>query len=269
MTVIPDPTDSSNLGYNTIEFAYDKVAQAVIETPQRMTGKGPVLSYAGDITSDVLSTVFKDVGIVGDHFLMKGGQAADLVENVVEGSAGILVNIASDPHDLVQIWDNDGKVQTAGGPDDVQDVLSNVYSYAVNNLEGHLHHDIDLFASPVDLAVDLLRSTERATGTSLPGVDLLDNAIDAAVTKLQGEIVEPVFDKLGAAGNRVGLNFNSNGTMEHKDHVGEGDIRGDFSLHQVRGADGNHRPDGHVDSGIHSGMPSISAFEYLNYSHHV
>ncbi len=228
--LLPDPTDADNATYNAFETIFDAVGQTLIELPTALTATIPGVSLVGEVVSSAISAVVKDVGIVADHFIMNVGQIADAIDTTVTGTANIINKLAENPLDIDSIIFSDD-CSCDGEVDSVVDIASHLYSYAVNNLEGHVAHDLDLLASPVDLVVDILNDIECGTGLEIPGSDLLDTAIDTTVLTLRDDLAGSAFDALRDLGTKIGLDITDVGTMPHKDHVNEGNIRGDGNDH--------------------------------------
>lgn len=254
LNLFPDPTKEGTL-YDQLNSAYNQTAHILIEVPKNITSNIPSLNLVGDVLSTTVSATLKDVGIVGDHFIMMGAEVADAVDVTLVGSANIIDKFLKNPTDLASIISD----YNTDSVDSLAEVVSHILSYAVNNAESHLYHDVDLAASPVDLIVALTKDLENNTGFKVPGSDILNKTIDGLAVTLQDKVSSETFDQLRKLLSDAGLNITNAGTMNHEtmDHVGEGNIREgydrDHSGHTDNGSSSGHghndssSSDGHVD----------------------
>ena len=264
LNLFPDPTKEGTL-YDQLNSAYNQAAHTLIEVPKTITSHIPGLNLVGDLLSSAVSATLKDVGIVGDHFIMIGAEVVDAVDVTLVGSANIIDKFLKNPTDLASIISD----YNTDSVDSLTEVVSHILSYAVNNAESHLYHDVDLAASPVDLIVALTKDIENNTGFKVPGSDILNKIIDGLAVTLQDKVSGETFDQLRKLLSDAGLKITNVGTMNHEtmDHVGEGNIREGYDRDHS-GHSGNGSANGHEHSGNgssngheHSGNGSSNGHE--------
>lgn len=262
LNLFPDPTKEGTL-YDQVNSAYNQAAHTLIQVPKTITSHIPGLNLVGDVLSSAVSATLKDVGIIGDHLTMVGAEVVDAVDVTLVGSANIIDKFLKNPIDLASIISD----YNTDSVDSLTEVVSHILSYAVNNAESHLYHDVDLVASPVDLIVALTKDFENNTGFKVPGSDILNKIIDGLAVTLQDKVSGETFDQLRKLLSDAGLKITNVGTMNHEtmDHVAEGNIREgydrDHSEHSGSGSGNGHEHSGSGNNHDHSGSSSSNTHE--------
>lgn len=262
LNLFPDPTKEGTL-YDQVNSAYNQAAHTLIQVPKTITSHIPGLNLVGDVLSSAVSATLKDVGIIGDHLTMVGAEVVDAVDVTLVGSANIIDKFLKNPTDLASIISD----YNTDSVDSLTEVVSHILSYAVNNAESHLYHDVDLVASPVDLIVALTKDFENNTGFKVPGSDILNKIIDGLAVTLQDKVSGETFDQLRKLLSDAGLKITNVGTMNHEtmDHVAEGNIREgydrDHSEHSGSGSGNGHEHGGNGNIHDHSGSSSSNTHE--------
>lgn len=249
LNVFPDPTKEGTL-YDQINSGYNQIALTLIEVPKTITNGIIGFNLVGDVLSSTVLTALKDVGIVGDHTIMLGAEAVDAVDVTLVGSVNIIDKFLSNPTDLFSLLSN----YDTDPIDSLIEIVSHIVSYAVNNAESHLYHDVDLAVSPLDLIIAWANDVEKNTGFKVPVADLLNKIVDGLAVNLQDNISGETFDKLRDFLSEANLKITNVGTMNHDlmDHVGEGNIREGYEReHSGHNSDSNHEHSGNDSSGSH------------------
>lgn len=249
LNVFPDPTKEGTL-YDQINSGYNQIAHTLIEVPKTITNGIIGFNLVGDVLSSTVLTALKDVGIVGDHTIMLGAEAVDAVDVTLVGSVNIIDNFLSNPTDLFSLLSN----YDTDSIDSLVEIVSHIVSYAVNNAESHLYHDVDLAVSPLDLIIAWTNDVEKNTGFKVPVADLLNKIVDGLAVTLQDNISGETFDKLRESLSEANLKITNVGTMNHDlmDHVGEGNIREGYEReHGGHNSDSSHEHSGNDSTGSH------------------